>query len=280
MKRSITDWLISKTGGWLSKGAVPFNSYLVDFESLSYEIRPADVLLIEGHNRISTIIRQVTYSPWTHAALYIGRLHDIDDPELRKKVEAHYHGSHGDQLVIETLLGKGTIVSPLKRYQNHHIRICRPQGLSRMDAQKVIGYAITHLGRRYNVRHILDLARFLFPYGILPRRWRSTLFLHNALQPTEDICSSLIAEAFLSVDFPVLPVIREGKEKSLEIIQRNPKIYIPSDFDYSPYFSIIKYPYINLNQVGYYSLPWEKGKLASDQFPGHDVQNSGRIQGS
>jgi hypothetical protein len=207
----------------------------------------------------------VTQSPWTHAALCIGHIHDIEDPLLRKTVKHHYNGPMNTQLVIEAILGEGTIVSPLTKYRDDHVRICRPLGLSHQDSQKVIAYAINQLGKKYNVRHVLDLFRFLFPWSFLPRRWRSSLFSHNAQQPTEDICSSMIAEAFNSVQFPILPLVKMDKEKGWELFFRNPKLFTPSDFDYSPYFSIIKYPIFQLSHTPYRNLPWKEGVLSNDE---------------
>src|SRR5262249_1526601 len=148
------DWLAEKITGWLTKNHPPRRAYLCDFDRIRYELRPGDVLLIEGRNRISQYIRKVTQSPWSHAALYIGRLYDIDNPEMRKMIRQHFGGSSDSQLLIESLVGKGTIITALSHYRHDHIRICRPQGLSRKDAQEVIGYAISRLGGRYHVRHV------------------------------------------------------------------------------------------------------------------------------
>lgn len=257
--------IIAAAGTWLRQEGAPSRSYLADFDRISTEVRPGDVLLVEGHSHVSSIIRMVTQSPWTHSTLYIGHLHNIVDEALRAKVQEHCQCSTAQQLVIESLLGKGTIVSPLSKYRRHHVRICRPVGLTRADAQTVINYAIGRLGVHYSVRHLLDLARFIFPWGILPRRWRSSLFAHNALQPTEDICSSMIAEAFISINFPILPLIVVDAQQRIELIHRNPKLFTPSDFDYSPYFAIIKYPILPLTERGiYHYLPWRKDVLSND----------------
>lgn len=258
--------IIAQVGKWLRKEGPAKRSYLSDFDRISNEVRPGDVLLVEGHSRISSIIRMITQSPWTHSALYIGRLHDIEDEQLRDIVQQHCDCSPSHQLVIESLIGKGTVVSPLDKYRYDHVRICRPIGLLRADAQKVIAYAIGRFGAIYSLRHLLDLARFIFPWSILPRRWRSSLFAHNALQPTEDICSSMIAEAFTSINFPILPlIVVDPQNKTWELVHRNPKLFTPSDFDYSPYFSIIKYPILPLSEFGtYHNLPWRKDLLSDD----------------
>jgi hypothetical protein len=193
---------------WISNERTNEDIPLCDFERIRYEVRPCDVLLTEGLSRVSEVIKQITQSPWSHACIYIGRLHDIDDPLLRKKVAQYFPGDPDVQLVIEGYLGKGTIASPLENYNNTHIRVCRPTGLSRRDAQKVIAYAINQLGTDYDVRQILDLARFLYPWSFLPRRWRSSLFEHHAGSSTKTVCSTMIAEAFASIDFPILPVVR------------------------------------------------------------------------
>ena len=115
-----------------------------------------------------------------------------------------------------------------------------------------------HLGCDYDVRQLLDLARFIFPYGIVPRRWRSSLFQHNAGTPTRTVCSSLIAAAFSSVHFPILPVISHNEDGSVTLYKRNFRLYTPSDFDYSPYFDIIKYAYMGLEDMEIYrKLPWD-----------------------
>jgi hypothetical protein len=167
------------------------------------------------------------------------------------------------RLIVEDLLDRGTVVSKLSSYRDHHIRICRPIGITPSDAQSVIHYVIKSLGQPYNVRHLLDLARFLLPWSILPRRWGSSLFHTSTGKPESGICSSLIAEAFTAVQFPILPFIRSDQKQGLEIIPRNPYLFTPKDFDYSPYFEIIKYPLFNPDEpLPYYRrLPWVTSNL-------------------
>ncbi|HKK23091.1 MAG TPA: hypothetical protein VJ947_05340, partial [Pseudohaliea sp.] len=40
----------------------------------------------------------------------------------------------------------------------------------------------------------------------------------------------------------------------LVLYRRNPKLCVPADFDYSPYFSIVKYPYLDLRS-------WDRDEL-------------------
>ena len=239
-----------------------------DFNRLKYEIRPGDVLLIEGRSRISRIITRITQSSWTHAALYIGRLTDFEDEETEQIIRQHIDTKDKVRLVIEDLLDRGTVVNPLSMYKQHHIRICRPIGITPTDLQLVLRYAIQSLGQPYNVRQLLDLARFLLPWTILPKHWGSTLFRTTTGEPESGVCSTLIARAFSSVQFPVLPYVKPDDETGMEVFQRNPYLFTPKDFDYSPYFEIIKYPLFNPDEpLPYYRrLPWTKsGMLYQDQ---------------
>ncbi len=156
----------------------------------------------------------------------------------------------------------------MENYRTDHIRICRPRGLSRQDAQQVSAFAINQLGTGYDVRQLFDLARFMVPWSILPRRWRSSLFEHHVGEPTKTVCSTMIAQAYASIDFPILPVVKQHEESGIELFARNPRLFTPSDFDYSPYFEIIKYPFIAFAEGPYRKLPWNRQGLIS-----HDGEN-------
>ena len=66
--------------------------------------------------------------------------------------------------------------------------------------------------------------------------------------PTRAICSTLIAEAFQSVHYPILPIIETvpsidpGCMGCLKEIMhaRHHSLFVPRDFDVSPYFAVIK----------------------------------------
>lgn len=256
------DWLWQKGIDWLNANPHPEDfSALCNFEFLEREVRPADVILFAGQSRVSKVIQTVVLSPWTHVALYVGRINDIRNPRMRSRLAAYYHGDLSEPLVIESLLGQGTVVNPLRLYRGEHLRVCRPSGLIWQDADKVVDFAIEHLGMGYDVRQLLDLARFMFPYAIVPRRWRSSLFQHNAGQPTHIVCSSMIARCFQQVHYPILPIVQNAQQDTVCFYERNFRLFTPSDFDYSPYFSVIKYPAWNATQEpAYRMLPWYRGE--------------------
>lgn len=258
-------WLIEKFSQWLTKKVEPKRSYLSDYTKICQNVKPGDVILISGRRRVSQVIRAVTQSAWSHAALYIGCIDDLTDPTLKKLARQYYQGSGADKLLVESELGKGTVITPLQHYREEHIRIARPSSLTPEDIQKVIAYALNSLGKEYSLRHIFDLARFLMPWNIFPRRWRSTLFSHNALKPTEEICSAMLARAFASVHYPILPLVEYQSQRGYELTRRNPNLFTPSDFDYSPYFEIIKYPIFgDSKSIPYHNLPWKHDELSHE----------------
>ncbi|MGB0360342.1 MAG: hypothetical protein ACPGEF_02910 [Endozoicomonas sp.] len=242
---------------WLCYKVIERNTPLCDFERIRHEVKPCDVLLLEGRTRVSQVIKQMTQSPWSHAMLYIGRIHDIEDEQVRLRISESYNGSPDEQLIIESELGIGTAIRPLNSYEGEHLRICRPKGLSYSDSQKVLYYAVSRLGMEYNVRQIMDLARFFFPYSFIPKRFGSSLFRNSPGQETKTVCSTMIAEAFSFIQFPILPLVKHNNKTGVQLFQRNPKLCTPSDFDYSPYFQIIKYPFLDYaHHADYRLLPW------------------------
>src|SRR5688572_27670804 len=128
MFKKLASKVHQKVIDWLIYEPPPSEVPPCDFDRLKYEIRPCDVLLIEGRSRMSRVIRSVMQSPWTHAALYIGKLSDIEDEELRQILRDKGVTKENSRLVIEGLIDKGTVAARLSSYRHHHIRICRPIG--------------------------------------------------------------------------------------------------------------------------------------------------------
>ncbi len=133
MSKRWSEWFIEKIGAWLLQQGPPQRAYLCDFDKLSGIIRPADVILVEGRSRASHIIKHITQSPWSHAVLYIGCLQDIKDPSMSALVKKYYNGAPDTQLLVESELGLGTIISPLDKYKDDHLRIVRPEWLAKED---------------------------------------------------------------------------------------------------------------------------------------------------
>ncbi|QEQ96119.1 YiiX/YebB-like N1pC/P60 family cysteine hydrolase [Neptunomonas concharum] len=200
-------------------------------ERLAGAIKKGDVLLVEGTSRVSTAIKYLTQSTWSHAALYIG---DTLDP-LDQKKEA--------RTLVEADLVEGVRAIPLSTYFDQHTRICRPVGLSEQEIDTMISYLLSRLGHQYDRKNIIDLARYLFPTPPIPTRWRRKLLQLGSGDPTRAICSSLIAEGFQSVHYPILPSVLYGEsigKRERMLFSRHPSLFTPRDFDVSPYFKVIK----------------------------------------
>jgi len=129
-----------------------------------------------------------------------------------------------------------------------HTRICRPVGLSETECRQVSAYAIARLGQQYDLRNIVDLVRYLFPLPLVPDQFRHRLLALGSGDPTRAICSTLIAQAFQSIHYPILPTMEKrniGDANCLECVEeiyrlRHHSMFTPHDFDVSPYFQIIK----------------------------------------
>jgi hypothetical protein len=146
--------------------------------------------------------------------------------------------------------------APLSKYYPYHTRVCRPIGLSYEDRTTVCRYAINRIGFGYDTKNIVDLMRFLIPLPV-PQRWRRRMIAFGSGDPTKIICSALIAQAFDAVRYPILPKItraasRKARREILHI--RDSSLYMPRDFDISPYFEIVK-PTI-VNGFDYTALHW------------------------
>ncbi len=208
----------------------------VDLRALAGLLRPADVILVEGASRFSTVVKYLTQSTWSHAALYVG-------PSLGQRNAA------GEPLVVvEADVTAGVRAVALTEFAGLHLRVCRPVSLSADEARTVTGHALACLGHRYDLRNVVDLMRYLFPLPPVPLRWRRRLLALGSGDPTRAICSTLVAQAFGSVRYPILPLIEQRStndplcpacvEEILHV--RHHSLYVPRDFDVSPYFAVVK----------------------------------------
>ncbi len=256
---TFVDRLLGRTGRLIAR--------LLRSESVGYEpwtppdparlarlLQPGDVLLVEGNQKISAAIKYLTQSTWSHAALYVGDA--LPEPE---------DGSERPTLV-EVEVEDGCIAAPLSKYAKFNTRICRPIGLTPEDRAAVVDYMVQRIGLKYDMRNLIDLLRYLFPFPPVPVRWRRRMLALGSGDPTRAICSTLIAQAFQEVRYPILPRVEraaqgeshpESEYSAAEIMHiRHYSLFTPRDFDISPYFEVIK-PTIALG-FDYKSLEWHE----------------------
>lgn len=93
-------------------------------------------------------------------------------------------------------------------------------------------------------------------------RFRRRMLALGSGDPTRAICSTLIAQTFQSIRYPILPVIDSLSidcpecpgciEEVLRV--RHHSLFAPRDFDVSPYFQIVK-PCIEMG-FDFHTLHW------------------------
>jgi hypothetical protein len=251
--------------------------YPNDLAELKRQIGKGDVILVEGNERISEVIKYLTQSSWSHAALYVGDEAIKRDPELRLKLAQEY-GEEANYMVAEALVESGVVLTPLAKYRDFNIRLCRPYRLSESDLKLVIDEALASVGRTYDLKNIFDLARYFLPVSLVPPRFRRTALRFGSGDPTRVICSSMIAECFDRVRFPIVPKV-EPMPVDYPIVQRpprrlgrliskpihlppgiyhmiSPSLVTPRDFDLSPYFEVIKFNLIAGARFDYRKIIW------------------------
>lgn len=238
MASGISQFIGEQLAKYLTKTVQHYQPFSIhQHATLASVMKPGDVLLVEGDHRISTAIKYLTQSTWSHAAFYLGnRSHSTSNRPARQKP--------GEELLIEADLENGVITVPLAKYTKYNIRICRPCNLTEEDTSKLCDYMIDSLGMQYDLKNIIDLARYLLPQPPVPARWRRRMLSLGSGDPTRAVCSSLIALAFQSVRYPILPNKINCAPNSAydrEILHiRHHSLFTPRDFDVSPYFKIIK----------------------------------------
>ncbi|MFC1665354.1 YiiX/YebB-like N1pC/P60 family cysteine hydrolase [Pseudomonadota bacterium] len=217
--------------------------------TLENVLQPGDILLVEGNTRISTAIKYLTQSTWSHAAIYVGAAKGHSDKDTNS----------GE--LVEADLTAGVIRVPLSKYAQFNTRICRPVGLSDEDRKQVVNFVVESIGKSYDLKNITDLARYLIPNPPVPTKVRRRMLALGSGDPTRAICSTLIAQAYQKVKYPVLPIRTKREDNELTSYSerdifhiRHYSLFAPRDFDLSPYFQVIK-PTIE-RKFDYKQLVW------------------------
>ncbi len=190
-------------------------------------------------------------------------------------------GEEAAHLLVEAL-PQGVVASPVSKYIDFNIRLARPHRLRSDHLQSILDDHVASIGWRYDLRNILDLARYLLPVSLIPTRLRRTALHFGSGVPTEVICSSLIGQIFQKVRFPILPAVEFPKGSEAGAHRRrgllrlifgydsgrytgifrmcHPTLLTPRDFDLSPYFDIVKFNVITDGDFDYTRIQWAKEK--------------------
>ena len=133
---------------YLNKPLLNYRSYqFIPLAELEACLQPGDVLLVEGNQRISSAIKYLTQSTWSHAAYYVGR-------------EAGLRDKYGHPAaLVEADLTDGVIAASLTKYLGYNTRICRPELITEADRNVVSNYIINSIGQSYDVKNVVDLKK-------------------------------------------------------------------------------------------------------------------------
>jgi hypothetical protein len=269
-------WLTERIARFLTK---PVATYALrshnDFERLRRHIRKGDVLLVEGDQRVSSVIKYLTQSSWSHAALYVGDELVQRAGELREFALENF-GDDARHVLVEAPVD-GVVASPISKYSNFNVRLCRPHRLRTADLEEILDDAVASIGWRYDLRNIVNLAVHLLRVSILPRRYQRKAFSLGSDVGTQVICTSLLGRLFHKVNFPVLPSVtfpdtprakaasrwslRGWRRRGLSLYagifhRRHPTLLTPRDFDLSPYFEIVKFNVTEDRDFDYQRIAW------------------------
>jgi hypothetical protein len=248
-----------------------------DSDQLKSAIRKGDVLLVEGDQRVSAVIKYLTRSSWSHAVLYIGDELLRRDGELKRRAQETF-GDAAEHLIVEALFD-GVVASPLEKYIDYNIRLCRPHRLRSDHLKIVLDDAVAAIGWRYDLRNVLDLAVHLIFVSLLPGRHREKVLRFGSGASSQVICTSLLGQLFRKVGFPVLPSVtypdgsgdqeapvrkrrwslfpRGRRTRQLGLYRRrHPTLLAPRDFDLSPYFQIVKFNLVSERKFDYSRIEW------------------------
>lgn len=280
-KSGIFSWLLNRMSDYaISLLTKPLKSYTLqipnDMAALKRHIHKGDVVLVEGNERISECIKYLTQSSWSHSALYVGDEPIRRNPALKAELVAKF-GEEANHLMVEAIVEAGVALSPLSKYRDFNLRVCRPFNLSAADLAEVMDEAIRSVGDTYDLRNVIDLARYFLPVSLVPGRFRRQVLQFGSGEPTRVICSSIIASAFGRVKFPIVPRYEQLPAPAAPAAQKHklwpigaktgalqygvlhmvsPTLITPRDFDLSPYFEIIKFNIIEGMRFDYHKILW------------------------
>jgi len=248
-----------------------------DFERLRAHLRKGDVLLVEGDQRVSAVIKYLTQSSWSHAALYVGDELVRRGGELSEAALEHF-GADARNVLVEAIVEGGVVASPVSKYAHLNVRLCRPHGLRKEDLKAILDDAVSSLGWQYDQRNIIDLAFHLLRVAMLPRRRQLEAFTLGSGLGSSVICTSLLGGLFHGVNYPVLPRVvssefAEAPERPPRFWRRrrravsrspyagvfhrrHPTLLTPRDFDLSPFFEIVKFNVIEPGSFDYRRIDW------------------------
>ena len=194
-------------------------------QGLEALLQPGDVILVAGKTRFASLVCKLTRSTWSHVAIYVGPGHHPDP--------AH--------CIIEADVEAGVRMITLAELADHDIQVVRASRLPESSRQELIGYLLERVGLRYDLNHVIEVARLMLfapsPLG----RWLSPRTMRRA-DPTRAICSTLVAHALFTAGVSVgaAPIVAARLQHAAGAAQADLSAaldyLVPGDFERLPEF--------------------------------------------
>jgi hypothetical protein len=184
-----------------------------DLQSLAAVLQHGDVVLASGCTRAAALVRRFTGSGWAHVAMYVGPLDETADPRC----------------IVEADIAEGVRAVPLSEFRGQRVLVLRPSALAREDRRRLADWVLARIGHRYDLVHAWALTKTLLR---LPLPLRVPPVSESA---TRFICSSLLAQAFMLVGYPIPPAHVRARDASAPDL----RYVTPRDFENASGFEVI-----------------------------------------
>ncbi len=194
-------------------------------QDLASLLQPGDVILVAGKTRFASLVCKLTQSTWSHVAIYVGPGHHADP--------AH--------CIVEADVEAGVRMITLADLADVDIQVVRASRLPESSRQELIDYLLQRVGLRYDLDHVIALAKLrLFAPSPLGR-WLSPKTMRRA-DPTRAVCSTLVAHALFSAGVTVgaAPIVAARLQHAAGASQADLAAaldyLVPGDFEQLPEF--------------------------------------------
>lgn len=259
---------------WLYNSQKNYGVNWCNFDHAAQIIEPGDVILVDGTAPADKRIKSISGSNWSQVLLYLGRLHDIKDPSLRAMASDYIPCQSNTQLLLKVDLVHGVHLITLSELQDVQLRICRPSGLTDAEKQSVIRYGLSRLENNKKHAWWPAIRLLLVPWSWFPRHWRKPIFKLLSGRRLRRAVGGTIGDSFSFIQFPILPLVKKEFDGKTKLYRHYPMVFYPSDFDLSPYFDVVKYPFADqIDGKGLRLLPW-KGEIGALQQQGESSEET------
>lgn len=190
-------------------------------------LQPGDVILVAGKTRFSSLVCRLTRSSWSHVAIYVGPGHHPDP-------------SH---CIVEADVEAGVRMITLERLADLDIQVVRASRLPETSRQELVHYLLACVGRRYDLDHVLDLARLMLLAPSPLGRWLRPRAMRGA-DPTRAVCSTLVAHALFTAGVslgasPAMARLQLAAKDSAADLEAALDYLVPGDFERLPEFQSV-----------------------------------------